>query len=417
MTGISQLFKQFKRDIKASTGTDYTATVTRVEGGIAYVQLTGSDIPDTPATLSVDARPGDKVRVRVRNGKAWVTGNDTSPPTNDTKAIQKLQQTSDSHDKTINHMQKTVDETAGLAANTNQYFWFTEEGSDTGAHITEKPRKDFIADPENGGGNLLARSNGLAMRVGMKEMSRVSQDGFDVLSPGGIVIGHIGYGAVKMSDGTIGSGPLYTLGWRSTGSNVGYLSAVIGGSGKATAFNSVAMCTGEANGQRSIACGTYSVADSDDQVVIGKFCEPDANGNYVFIIGTGTGVSDKKNGVTVDWNGNIVSAATPTSGSLSTTLTGGSNYRNSCTRKGDMVNVMFHRANFNAWNMSGQFATVPTGYRPKVVQYVPGAIFANGSWITTYFSISANGAVSVGYNPAGSASTCTHIWFCGTYII
>ena len=67
LTGISQLFKQFKRDIKASTGTDYTATVTRVEGGVAYVQLTGSDIPDTPATLSVDARPGDKVRVRVRN--------------------------------------------------------------------------------------------------------------------------------------------------------------------------------------------------------------------------------------------------------------------------------------------------------------------------------------------------------------
>lgn len=87
MTGISQLFKQFKRDIKASTGTDYTATVTRVEGGIAYVQLTGSDIPDTPATLSVDARPGDKVRVRVRNGKAWVNGNDTLPPSNDKKEV------------------------------------------------------------------------------------------------------------------------------------------------------------------------------------------------------------------------------------------------------------------------------------------------------------------------------------------
>ena len=405
------------REKNKSPGSDYTGTVTKVERGTAYVQLTGSEITDTPAVMSIDAKPGDRVRVRIRNGKAWITGNDTAPPTNDTKAIQNLQQTSGSHDKTINHMQKQVDETAGIAANTNQYFWFTEEGSDTGAHITEKPRKEFLADPENGGGNLLARSNGIAMRVGMKEMSRVSQDGFDVLSPGGIVIGHIGYGDVIMSDGTTGSGPFYTLGWRSTGSNVGYLSAVIGGSGKATAFNSVAMCTGEANGQRSIACGTYSVADSDDQVVIGKFCEPDANGNYAFIIGTGTGVSDKKNGVTVDWNGNIVSAATPMSGSLSTTLTGGSNYRNSCTRKGDMVNVMFHRANFNAWNMSGSFATLPAGFRPKVVQYVQGAVFSGGSWITTYFSISANGTVSVGYNPAGSSATCTHIWFCGTYII
>lgn len=73
-------------------------------------------------------------------------------------------------------MQKAVDETAGLAANTNQHFWVTEEGSDTGAHITEIPRKQFIADPEHGGGNLLARSNGIAIRDGLTELASMTAD-------------------------------------------------------------------------------------------------------------------------------------------------------------------------------------------------------------------------------------------------
>ena len=70
-----------------TTGSDYTATVTKVEGDTAYVQIAGSDISDTPVALSVNADVGDKVRVRVANGKAWITGNDTLPPSNDKKAV------------------------------------------------------------------------------------------------------------------------------------------------------------------------------------------------------------------------------------------------------------------------------------------------------------------------------------------
>ena len=62
------------------TGSDYTAKVTRVEGQTAYVQITGSDIADTPVAMSISCKPGDSVRVRVADGKAWITGNDTSPP-------------------------------------------------------------------------------------------------------------------------------------------------------------------------------------------------------------------------------------------------------------------------------------------------------------------------------------------------
>jgi hypothetical protein len=73
---------------KKQTGSDYTATVTRVDGSTAYVQIDGSDIADTPVSIATSCKPGDMVRVRVVNGKAWITGNDTAPPENN-KEIKK----------------------------------------------------------------------------------------------------------------------------------------------------------------------------------------------------------------------------------------------------------------------------------------------------------------------------------------
>lgn len=66
---------------------------------------------------------------------------------------------------------------ARIASNTNQYFWHTESGTDTGAHITEIPQEDFLADPANGGGNLLARSNGIAVRNGLTELATFGSNG------------------------------------------------------------------------------------------------------------------------------------------------------------------------------------------------------------------------------------------------
>lgn len=64
-----------------------------------------------------------------------------------------------------------------IAEDTNQYFWHTETGTDTGAHITEIPMEDFLDDPDNGGGNLLARTNGIAIRDGLREMATFGADG------------------------------------------------------------------------------------------------------------------------------------------------------------------------------------------------------------------------------------------------
>lgn len=120
----------------------------------------------------------------------------------------------------LNKTSKIANNANTIAGSTNQYFWHTEstvyyrtedttvdaskayyeliasvyslvtpvgtenpseEGwyeafIDTGAHITEVPRDDFISDPDNGGGNLLARSNGIAVRNGLTERAVFGSD-------------------------------------------------------------------------------------------------------------------------------------------------------------------------------------------------------------------------------------------------
>lgn len=95
----------------------------------------------------------------------------------------------------IEKLKKIVDTNRAITGNTNQHFWFTESGTDTGAHITEVERDEFLVDPYNGGGNLLARSNGIAVRDGMTELS--------TFAAGGIRIGQADQDNVQIgTDGT-----------------------------------------------------------------------------------------------------------------------------------------------------------------------------------------------------------------------
>ena len=75
---IRSLFELLTK--KEKSGSDYTGTVTRVEGKTAYVRFDGADIDDTPVALSIGAKEGDTVRIRVADGRAWLVGNDSAPP-------------------------------------------------------------------------------------------------------------------------------------------------------------------------------------------------------------------------------------------------------------------------------------------------------------------------------------------------
>lgn len=91
-------------------------------------------------------------------------------------------------DRQTGKAQATANSAYQIAGNTNQYFWFTGEGTDTGAHITEIPQvqwNDSESPYYHSGGNLLARSNGIAVRDGLDELATFGADGVTLGKVGG----------------------------------------------------------------------------------------------------------------------------------------------------------------------------------------------------------------------------------------
>lgn len=68
-----------------TTPYDTQAEVRRIEDNIAWVHIPGG-VEETPVRLTMNAKAGDIVQVRVSGGSAWLMGNATSPPTDDTRA-------------------------------------------------------------------------------------------------------------------------------------------------------------------------------------------------------------------------------------------------------------------------------------------------------------------------------------------
>lgn len=83
---LAKTLKAAQEDKKTTSPYDTTAKVVRVEGGTAYVNIPGG-VEETPAAMVVSAKKGDTVMVNVSGGKAYVTGNETAPPTDDSYAM------------------------------------------------------------------------------------------------------------------------------------------------------------------------------------------------------------------------------------------------------------------------------------------------------------------------------------------
>jgi len=86
---IDDLVSTMKDANSGSTkGYDTPAEVRNVDkdNGIAYVHIPGG-VDETPAQLTINASVGDEVQVRVENGKAYIIGNATTPPTGDAEAL------------------------------------------------------------------------------------------------------------------------------------------------------------------------------------------------------------------------------------------------------------------------------------------------------------------------------------------
>lgn len=72
-------------DKKKTSGFDTQAVVTRLDGNTAWVKFPGGE-DETPVRRTTNAGVGDNVQVRVNGGRAWLLGNVTNPPTDDTQA-------------------------------------------------------------------------------------------------------------------------------------------------------------------------------------------------------------------------------------------------------------------------------------------------------------------------------------------
>lgn len=84
---IAKAIAQATANNTKNTTSTTNATVKRIEDGVAYVQFDGAET-ETPVQLTISASTGDTVKVTVSNGKAWIVGNTTAPPTDDSAAVQ-----------------------------------------------------------------------------------------------------------------------------------------------------------------------------------------------------------------------------------------------------------------------------------------------------------------------------------------
>lgn len=92
---MSSSFNRIKKNIieamqstnnQGTSAYDSVAEVRRVEGDTAWVHIAGG-VDETPVKLTIAAKAGDTVQVRVGGGRAWITGNASAPPTDDKTAI------------------------------------------------------------------------------------------------------------------------------------------------------------------------------------------------------------------------------------------------------------------------------------------------------------------------------------------
>lgn len=160
-----------EKEKKKSIPYDTYAKVIRIDGGTAWVHIPGG-VDETPVALTVNAKVGDSVLVRVSGGNAWIVGNSSAPPTDDTKAVE-AKGVADVAQVKAESAEEIAKDANRAVKSTNQYFWHTETdtGAGAGAHITEVPQEDFLDDPANGGGNTLITSDGMTVRDGLTELA------------------------------------------------------------------------------------------------------------------------------------------------------------------------------------------------------------------------------------------------------
>lgn len=197
---MNEFVKEIASTMKQSKTKAYdtVAKVLRVDEKTAYVHIDGG-ADETPAQMAINCKTGDTVKIRVSGGKAWITGNITAPPTDDSVAIKanktatKVKKSYENFknitEENFSSQEDKISEAAKVATNFMKY----EDG--TGLIVG-----DMRGDTLNQ--NTLLDSSGIAVRNGNNEIVRFGTG--KIVIPNGIgEIQYNGNGSIVSSKDNI----------------------------------------------------------------------------------------------------------------------------------------------------------------------------------------------------------------------
>ena len=171
---------------------DTVAKVLRVDEKTAYVHIDGG-ADETPAQMAINCKTGDSVKIRVSGGKAWLTGNLTSPPTDDTaaneasKTATKVKKSYENFkyatEENFNGQEEKISEAAKVATNFMKYI----EGLGL---VVGDMRGNTLGQNEllDANGMCVRNNNSEIVRFGITDIKIVNEDGEPIYSGTGSVV-------------------------------------------------------------------------------------------------------------------------------------------------------------------------------------------------------------------------------------
>lgn len=180
MTTINRVANAVLKSQKSSSTSAYdtSATVTRVTDDAVFVHIDGG-VPETPCQKTIDCKAGDVVKIRISGGKAWITGNATAPPTDDTRAIKADEKATNADIKAAAARIVAEEEVESRTAIIREYengVLVARRGNSCGALINAEGSFDVVAVSWTGAvpeaGDVLARF-GTEIVIGHKDTNRI----------------------------------------------------------------------------------------------------------------------------------------------------------------------------------------------------------------------------------------------------
>lgn len=140
---------------KGTKAYDTQATVTRVEGSTVWVHIPGG-VDETPVKKTVSAKEGDIVQVRVSSGNAYLVGNASAPPTDDTTALLATEyaRTANAAAESAVQASKTAGEAAAYAVEAADSVRGIAEAAETNASIAKASAENASEYASRALGNL-----------------------------------------------------------------------------------------------------------------------------------------------------------------------------------------------------------------------------------------------------------------------